>query len=312
MKASSLVKMTSVAVACAFVLAAVPAQAQTKSEGKCLDAIGKSLGGLVKAYGKNYAGCLKGGGGASCATTAGADTKGKLGKTLAKFRAAVGGEKSKCEDKEGTEFAAILAEFEVCPSPHDDITIADFSDVADCIIDHTTTVFERDMPLVTGTASGLEKDEAKCQGAIIKGLTKLIDTTIKERAGCIKAQTKAAGEGPYAGFDACRTADPKGKIAGATQKLKDGIAKSCNLGARAVSDLGACGDSVAELQDCAADGRGGRVGAGIVGLAYGIPSSCSSLGSWPWPSTQATTSTPARRPTPSCRWAGTVSATAST
>src|SRR6185369_3806670 len=81
---------------------------------------------------------------------------------------------------------------------------------------------------------------------------------------------------------ACANADPRGKVSKARTKLIAGIASTCTFadpdartgGNERIDGLGACGDTLAQLDDCVVDLVAKRIGTGLLGTAYGLPAFC--------------------------------------
>jgi hypothetical protein len=121
------------------------------------------------------------------------------------------------------------------------------------------------------------KSLAGCQKQIGKGVSKLMVTTVKERASC-QADRDAANMGLAYG---CVGSDPRGKIGKALTKFKDGVAKRCVVDAdpgmtekQEIDVMQACGDTAAQLQQCAGDVAASRTGSGIAAMAYELPATC--------------------------------------
>ena len=265
MKLSLLAKATAFLAAATFVVSTGVAEAQVdKDNGKCRAAIGKGVTKLVSTASKTIDGCIKNaiktGVAVDCNDLTVADIKGKNAKAVTKLLESVGGVKTKCDD--GLH-ALSLAEFESCPSPSqttDDgdatVGIDTFAEVGACQADMAQRLVEQARatilkPNYSGMAAqpDLGKAAAKCANGIAKGSTKLLATIMKERTKCQAGSDKALGPYDYQ----CAGDDTKGKIAGATTKLSDGIAKSCgSLDVSGLLAVGGCANSVAGLQSCVA------------------------------------------------------------
>ena len=278
--------LATVAAALASLCCAMPAAAQTDAERGCRSAIAKETSRYVKTLFKTTTKChvSRNKGKISPATDCGdvdaADT-GKLGKARAKLRAAIGGAKDRCSGSPG-----LLAQFARCPSPAADIDddglttgIDAFPELADCLIALSDALVGQASTKAMGSpGAALTGEVAKCQKELGKGLSKLVQTVGKERARC-QAARDAQGQGLNYG---CVDQDPKGKINKTRAKVETGIAKRCALsdpnplstGNETLDALGACGDTVAQLQDCIGTQVGMRFGSGMIAMAYELPDSC--------------------------------------
>ena len=274
------------------VLSAAPAEAAwSKGEAKCRATISKSLGKYVSTAQKAIGGCHKGrdngkvSASKNCNDISAADTKNKVPKAANKLRSSVGGGKTKCADKDGTPFANVLANFERCPSPANEIDdggatdgIDSFAELADCLIALADAQVEQSASDILGLpgVSGLSKDQLKCHGTLPKAYMKYVDTVAKERG---KAQASADKGGGSAVWDQANY-DGKGKIGKAMAKLNSSIDKGCTgkkvpLSKANLDALGSCGDTPAQLKDCVA-GITDKQARGLVSLQFKLAPRCAS------------------------------------
>src|SRR4029079_10274725 len=104
-----------------------------------------------------------------------------------------------------------------------------------------------------------------------KGVGKLVRAYGREGARC---QHGLDVQGSSTAFG-CAHADPRGKVSKARTKLLAGIASTCTFpdpdartgGNERIDGLGACGDTLAQLDDCVVDLVAKRIGTGLLGTA---------------------------------------------
>ncbi len=290
MKSFSFVKVAAVLAAVALAFSATPAEAAwSKGEAKCRATISKSLGKYVSTAQKAIGGCHKGrdkgkvSASKNCNDISAADTKNKVPKAANKLRSSVGGGKTKCADKDGTPFANVLANFERCPSPANEIDdggatdgIDSFAELADCLIALADAQVEQSASDILGLpgVSGLSKDQLKCHGTLPKAYMKYVDTVAKERG---KAQASADKGGGSAVWDQANY-DGKGKIGKAMAKLNSSIDKGCTgkkvpLSKANLDALGSCGDTPAQLKQCLAAIVPASAN-GLVAMQWELPANC--------------------------------------
>jgi hypothetical protein len=288
-------------VAClAASLLAAPslASAQTKAEAKCRAAIAKTMGKYVKTLQKGVLKCHKGRNKGSvapatdCSNPLTADAAANKNKAAAALGKAVDAMQStNCQSS-----PAVLAEFGRCPAPFETDDdggatsgIDDFAELSSCLSLHAVKLVGDAAEELLGMPTlPLDKDQQKCHATIGKVYTKIVDTTVKERAKCQKKLDKSGGG---IGF-ACATADPKGKIAAAREKGKAKIASKCALVESAALTLGRAGfpRAVGDLDSCAEDVNGlvtcvvGKVtdtaGGGVAAMLWELPGVCPGNGSY--------------------------------
>jgi hypothetical protein len=105
-----------------------------------------------------------------------------------------------------------------------------------------------DATLGMPTVATMNSDDKKCHGAISKGFQKYLSAAIAGENTCQSA-ADSAGNNDVSG---CLDEDTAGKAAGALQKAKDGLDKSCG-GATDVSHLDSCtggSPTLANLKSC--------------------------------------------------------------
>ena len=256
---------------------------QTADEARCRATIAKETARYVKTVFKLVTKChkLRSKGALSLATDCNdpgqADSKGKLGSAHAKARAKI---VSRCTS------GAVLARYGRCPSPAADTDdlgattgIDSFDELADCLVGLADGMIAQAGRRVIGKPAGsIGTGLAKCQKELGKGLAKLIATIAKERARCQSGRDKN-----QLGLDyGCVGADPSQKIAKAKTKLDRGVDKRCAVDddpglslKQEIDSLDSCGDTLAQLKECAGDAVGMRLGSGVIAMAYELPSTCS-------------------------------------
>jgi hypothetical protein len=97
-----------------------------------------------------------------------------------------------------------------------------------------------------------------------------------ERARCRRSLDEASGGLGYG----CAGQDPSGRIESAIAKARSAVATACDVnddGADMLTEinrLGACGDTPAQLQDCAISEVAVTGGSGLASIAYDLPADC--------------------------------------
>ncbi len=276
MKVTGIAKAAAIVGALAFVASAAPAMAQTKEEAKCRSTIAKNLGKYVATAGKAIVACHKDTNsgkrtdGDDCNNPLDADTTGKVAPTGDTMLAGI--------LKACTGQAGVLAEFSACPSPNQAADggdgFDDFTEVSDCLEATANTWLEKMYDEVLGAPGSLPlgKDQQKCHGTIAKSVAKVIATIAKDRAKCQSTTDKAAPG--ITNHVTCSESD-SGKIAGARQKLLDGIAKSCGTLTDADWDnFNVCAENEAAWETCALDRAMDSIGGGLSSMAFELPAGC--------------------------------------
>lgn len=254
MKSNALATAIVAAIA-SLALVGSDAQAQgfDKDQLKCRSALAKGGAKLAGAIGKAVTTCHKlrsSGKGimpsADCNDIATADTKMLVSKAETALRDASGGAKDKCT---GVSPAAIG--WDACPAPcsGDVPTIADMSDVADCLIclvrDESVSTYETTLGMPSAPLGGIE---AKCHSTVGKVASKHLATVVKMRSKC---QGKAEKKDAVTTTDDC-AAETSTAIDKSADKLGLLITKSCV--AATIADLDSCsGGSLTTLQNCVRD-----------------------------------------------------------
>ncbi len=204
-----LLVLTSVA-ALAVAFGAVTAFADIPLNGderKCVDALNKRGGGVAKAQNKIDRSCVKDAGKGkipaadSCLD---GDPKGKVADKRAKTTADFS---SKCGDVPDVGPNDATAVNDAAENQPREMTRNLFGDLGTAVIDCAT-----------------DKDNCKCQDAVIKNAGKIFDTKMKVFGKCKKG---LANISTAADIQGCVGPDPDAKIAGKVAKLGDDIGKKC-------------------------------------------------------------------------------------
>lgn len=265
-----------------FAFAAGPAQAASKEEGKCHSTIAKNITKYQGTLFKTVTGCHKSRSGGKLALSTDcndvdeADTKAKLGTARTKTRDGI---LKACNLSSPALTAAVLALYPRCPSPVADSDdtgtsgIDDFTELANCLMDLSDAYVSRIAWEAMGSPAAIldKKTNGKCQGAIGKAISKAAGTAGKERSKCQNTLEKTQPVG-YA--SSCGTGDASGKITPAMVAIDTAIATSCNLSAASLRAIGACGETVAQLQECIRDRAVEPTSNGLVAAAYELPGNC--------------------------------------
>ncbi len=245
-------KLITMTIAAALIANAGAAHAAfNPAELQCRAAIAKTAGKLSGAVGKAITGCHKSRDlgkidpGTDCEVLATADTKGLVAKAEDSLAAAVGGAKDACPGIVPADIG-----FDSCPAPCAG-AIASMPDVADCV---TCLVEET---AVAAYVEGLGNStlplggiEAKCRGAIGKGMSKQISTILKERIKC-QGAAEAGGDETTS---SCATFDD-GAINTTRDKGEAAVLKACSPADQ--TSIASCDDaSISGLQDCTIGGAG--------------------------------------------------------
>ncbi len=273
------------------VVAAPIAGAQVgPSDASCRAAIAKAGGKYIKTAQKVITGChkLRNAGkipaALDCNNLATADIKVKIPTAAQKARDAVIGNPD-CG-------AAVLAQFGRCPVPFETIDdggattgIDEFTELADCLIAHTDALAQDTAETVLGSPTApLVPDVQRCHSALAKGYTKLVNTTVKERAKCQSASDKVGGAFAFA----CATSDPNGKILTARNKAASAITSACTIlnplsrssRDRGLPDMDSCAETLDGLIVCALDDTAGKTGGGTAAMLWELPGICPGTGSY--------------------------------
>ncbi|MEE8311543.1 MAG: hypothetical protein V3R77_04750 [Candidatus Binatia bacterium] len=206
-------------VAAALVVAIVTAGAaeaqQTKQQQACINATHKAFAGVAKAQGKLVSACIKAGAAgklaeASVEVCTTVDTKGKVTKAASKASASVAG---KCTQ---------LPDF----GPNDPTGATAIQRGKDARQALIRDVLGNDLDAAV-ISSATDGAGAKCQSAVVKVLDKCWNAYLKSFSTCAKKGLKGS-IADADGLEACRSDDPKGKVAKACdEKLQAVLDRSC-------------------------------------------------------------------------------------
>jgi hypothetical protein len=242
----------------ALMLAAPQADAAfTKEQLKCRGTIIKSAVKLHSTAAKTLSGCHKGrdgdkiGVGTDCNSIAAADTKSKVAGAQTKFSDAVGGSADKCA---GIAPADVLYDGS-CPAPCASVgAIVDMADVSDCLQCLVLSAAETMSDDNQGTSNApLDKDNAKCNGAIGKGYVKLAATVLKEVTKCQSLAEKK--EGAMDTVDCLAAATTNEKIGAAESGTQSGVLSGCSALTPPFGELDTCDNTDAgNAASCTAGG----------------------------------------------------------
>ncbi|MBI5504422.1 MAG: hypothetical protein HY899_06450, partial [Deltaproteobacteria bacterium] len=263
--------------------------AQSVAQAKCRATMAQAtnkylktlLGNMTRCHAERDGGAIAAA--VDCSDPVASDPKGKLVAARQKASAAVA---KTCEDTAGNPLAGILAAYPRCPSPAqtaDDggatAGIDSIDELAACLLDVETGSATHLIRGVMGSPEALPIAGAglKCRAAVGKGLARVVVAIGKERAKCQKAADSAGGALDYD----CANSDPNGKIAAGLAALRASIVRACTvdddagLSMKAELDaLDLCGDLPSQLTDCVVDRAAAGFGAGLVAIAYRLPSTC--------------------------------------
>jgi hypothetical protein len=228
----------------------------------CINALNADWLAVLKAQGKDTAGCLKdvAAGKASLDACLGADTKGKVAKAE---------EKTAQSDTKKCDLAAPPAFARTSPS-------AVNASAKQASLASFDTVFGAD-PNVVAKAS--DKDGAACQAEVLKRQAKLQETWAAEANKAKKAALKGSGGAPapadaeQLGAAIDLALGDSSKLAKARDKATSGIGKKCEDAL--VADRFDCGGAatVADLTACVIDSAEDDACTGFE-LADAVPLSC--------------------------------------
>ncbi len=261
-----------------------PVVAQTPAEADCRESIAKATTGYLVSVLKAHERCHK------------KRSKGRLAPSIDCNDLAQADPAGRLANKRHTAIARILAgcegaqsllpEYARCPSPAADADdggatdgIDDLDELGACMVGLAEGLGARAAREVLGApAAALSKNVAKCQKTLGARFRKLVATYAKVRIAC-QHERDAGGLGLEYG---CDGADGNGRIARVAEKLRKAVGKRCalsdpaplSLGNEAIAAIGACGDTVAQLQSCLTGAVGDRFGSGAVAMAYGLPADC--------------------------------------
>ena len=265
-------------------LAETPSLAQSDAERECRRTVGRAQAAYAKQVLKVVEKCHKARSkgafspSVDCNDVVRADVTGKLARMRSKLRSAL--LKGDCASAAG-----VLTSFERCPSPAADADdgegtagIDSFDELADCLTALTGELVGQATARTLGDPAGTLRRGARiCQKTIGRGVRRLLETYARERVGCQHDRDLSLLGISYG----CGNFDGRGKIAKAADRLRAGIAARCALdevstlsAVEELDALDACGDSIADLQECVVDGTAGPLGAGMVAMAYEMPAEC--------------------------------------
>lgn len=247
MRQSIRISVAALAAATMLAVQVGPAAAFTTDEQKCRSTVAKNGGKLTKAILKALTACHKARAkdntlsGTDCNSIDQADAaKMKVAKTEDKLIDQLSGAKSKCN---GIDPADVL--FYECPAPCAG-AIADFADVADCLVCLTRAHVEDFSDATNGMpVSPLDATDSKCQGAIGSQGAKVFNSAIKETTKCQAAVEKGGGESVTVCTD---TGYPSAKLDATAQKALASISTGC--AAPNFGNLDSCGASQFMVSAC--------------------------------------------------------------
>jgi hypothetical protein len=258
MESSKITRSGSIALAITALLSATPASAQL-SDGavSCRAAIAKNMGKALKTAHKVIAGCHKardkdpGLAGTDCNDLDVADmAKLKFDKTRTKSITAI---TDACNGQENELTAANddggdiewYVSCPVDPCSGTDDRMNTMLEVASCMMCVAQDSAETAGVDTLGLPTMLDRDEAKCHGAIAKGYGKFLNTAYKSETAC---QGDADDLGNNA-LEGCVDSDPKDKVDKAVIKAGEGLTKACT--GLNLADLDGCAnDTVENLIAC--------------------------------------------------------------
>ncbi len=262
-------------------IAASGASAQSTEEIDCREAIADAVQGYSRATLRAVGKCqkLRSRGKLSlttnCNDVASADPTDRLDRDRDRLRDDVGS----CSGAPG-----VLASYARCPSPAQTTDdggasdgIDDLGELAECLIGLVEGVVEHASSEVYGLpADVLASDARRCQKTLGKRFEKTLLTVMRERARCQRDLDETGGGLDYG----CAGQDADGRIESAVTKARSSVAAVCDVnddGADTMAEinrLGACGDTTAQLQECAISGAAVVSGSGLASIAYDLPADC--------------------------------------
>ena len=234
-------------------------QVQNKDQQKCTNTLNKDTCKVAATQGKENSGCVKAGTkGTATAGCLTADSKGKVATATGKTSA--------------DETKNVCLTTNLPPFGYSNASNGNAAALAAELALFHDTYGTIDPTTVISTA----KADGKCQSAVTKDLEKVIATKWKQYVACKKNALKV-GANTVGGLEACVGVpapgtpdansiqkDPKGKIAGAVNKLNADIGKDCiapvviatdfpgNCSGASTGTLAACLDTQAECRICLA------------------------------------------------------------
>lgn len=263
--------------------------AQNAAQAKCRATIAQASNNYLKALLANMTKCHAGrdkgsiAAAVDCSDPVASDAKGKLAAAKQGAREAI---VRTCQDASGNPLAGILAQYARCPSPAqaaDDggstSGIDDVDELASCLLEVEAVTATRLIRDVMGSPDVLPIAGAAraCRATIGKGLAKAVVAIGKERAKCQKSADAAGGPLDYD----CANSDERGKIADGLTALRSAIISACTIDDDAdrsmeaeIDALDLCGDLPSQLTDCVANRAAAGFGAGLIAIAYELPSTC--------------------------------------
>ena len=239
------------ALVISLILCPPAAQAVTKSQRKCVEALNKNLAGVVSAQAKGICSCIHDG------------AKGKLGTQSIEECISAGGNRKLTKAKSKTRNKAAK---KCLPGELPDFGATDPNTVNRIAIDEALAlphdIFGPDLDSVIIRADDPNranaKKEGKCQLAVAKTVKGCQLAKFKAFNKCKKDGLKDGSITDESGLEACMGADPKGMVAKfcdpATGKLNTTLSKKCS-NRKGISDLadlfpGCQTDTLAQLAAC--------------------------------------------------------------